>query len=66
MPFAARKLLDIEAGLLVLRVPEDDHPNFQDVIQIVANKLRESKTCPSFLERSRISWRLRRPSVIDG
>lgn len=46
LPFAERKLLDIQAGLLVLRVPEDDHHDFQDVIQIVASTLRAIEDLP--------------------
>jgi len=42
LPLAARKLLDIEAGLLVLRVPETDH----DVIEIVAHALSGIENLP--------------------
>lgn len=46
LPFAERKFLDIEAGLLVLRVPEHQHHDLQDVIQIVASTLRGIEDLP--------------------
>lgn len=39
LSLATRKLIDIETGQLVLRVPEDDNRDFQDVIEFVENTL---------------------------
>lgn len=41
LPLATRKRLDIEAGLLVLRVPVDDNQAFQDAIEIVETTIAE-------------------------
>ena len=46
LALAHRKRLDIEAGLLVLHVPEDDLHDFRDAIEIVANTLRGIEDLP--------------------
>ncbi len=39
LPFATRKLLDVETGSLVLRVPEDDDYDYHDVVDSVTDTL---------------------------
>ncbi|WP_274630973.1 hypothetical protein [Arvimicrobium flavum] len=46
LSLATRKRLDIEAGLLVLRGPEDDDHDFRDVIEIVENTLTGIEDLP--------------------
>ena len=46
LPVDARKLLDIEAGSLALRVSEDADDNRDDVARIVAKKLDGIENLP--------------------
>jgi len=39
LPYASRKLVELETGALVLRVPEEDHDNHRDVIDSVTNTI---------------------------
>lgn len=46
LPFAARKLLDLDAGLLVLRVPEDSDTDWDEVLKMVAGELHDIEDLP--------------------
>ena len=46
LPLAARKLLDVEAGAIVLRVPEDDHEDHESVAATVTNVLKGADDLP--------------------
>lgn len=46
LPVTARKLLDIDTGHLVLRVPEDTDDDFHDVVEIVSVTLRGIEDLP--------------------
>lgn len=46
LPFAVRKLLDIDAGSLVLLVPEDDHDEHSDVVEAVSATMRRIEDLP--------------------
>jgi hypothetical protein len=46
IPFPARKFLDVEAGRLVLGVPQDSKDVFHHVIESVARTVRHSESLP--------------------
>jgi hypothetical protein len=46
LPAAERKLVDVESGVILLRVPEDGDDDFHDIVQAVSATLREIEALP--------------------
>jgi len=55
LPYALRKLLDLETGALVLRVPEDDNDDHHDVIDAVTNTIAGIEQLPVIPRESKTS-----------
>jgi len=46
LPYATRKLLDLDTGVLVLSVPEDDNDDYREVIESVTNTIAGIEDLP--------------------